>query len=260
MSVVLPLAGSSAAAAMPATVPASSAEIDQAIAEAIAGYPPDPKFLKPFTDFLRRGLAARTLPTDAYVCDNPGAKKAVAAEFGSHGADIASTVAASSKTAAGVAAGATSGLALAFTGAGIVLSVLAFIWGRHKAKVAQERAILCEAVPVANETLVQVDARVKSGEWSAANGGAALDALASEFRKFVLPSLNDDGKKCNAACGYVRLLRANVAIRKRVDYPQWEAAALAKKTGLPAVATPGGTRGLVSEIAIAAGLAWLLAA
>jgi hypothetical protein len=235
------------------------------VAEGLRGYPAIPKYRDPFKVWLEKSVSTRTLPNDAYVCANPGKKREIATEFAGHGADVASTIAAGRVGATGIVAGATSTLALAFTGIGIVVTVLGFIFSRHKAKVAQERAVLCDAIPGAQEVLKQVDLKVQTGAWTGSDAAAALDYFDREFNRQLAAILKDDANKCNAACGYRRALRANVQIRLRVDYPAADVRSatliIMRPTTQYAVKPAGSVlagRSPLVDVGIAAGLAWLI--
>lgn len=243
---------------------ASDLSDDAIIRRAVQGYPNLPKYRDPFIAWLRRGLQQRIMPEDAITCKDVGTKREVALSFAEHGLDVASSVvgigaasgaaagagASAAAGAAGASAGtaaSTAGTAAASTGAGVSLGAVSFgigavvvaiigaIFSRHKAKVQEERLVLCEAVPACNEVLRQVDQKVFSGAWSAAQGLDVLRKTYNEFATKINRVVNDDGKKCNAGCGYRRALRAQLELRERlyaeVKLPERIAAIASTPTG-----------------------------
>lgn len=208
------------------------------VEEALRGYPSDPKYRDPFKVWAEKAISSGTLPDDAITCTDIGVKREIATSLAAKGTSTTASV----LTTTGAIA--TTGLAAATLGIGAaVAGILTAIFSKHKQKVKEERQILCTAVPAAQEMLSQTDAKVSSHEWTALEGGASLDALENQWRIDVQPILKDDGKACNAACGYTRVLH-EVIIKKKRDYP------LLEKQGAATIGIAVGAVAVVSAIVI----------
>lgn len=100
----------------------------------------------------------------------------------------------------------------------IGLGIFSAVFGRHAQRVATEQLTLCNAIPSANAVLRDLDARVAAGHVDLDQAFAELDGLAQGFRDALRPILNQNetGSVCNAACGYIKMLDAQVLLRKRI--------------------------------------------
>ena len=99
---------------------------------------------------------------------------------------------------------------------GAIANLFGAIFGAHAKAVGLEQATLCGAIPAANQLLQQVDQMLQSGQLSAGQASSLLDQVVQKFESGVAPIIKISSSQCNAACVYLRMLRAIVAKRKAV--------------------------------------------
>jgi len=163
------------------------------------------------------------------------------------------TLAATTAVAGGLAlkfAGATGPAAPVVAAVGGALELFSAIFGHHAAAVAKEQSVICAAVPAASDTLTAIDQAVQNGTITPAQGSASLASLLSSFQQTVASIIKMNSSQCNAACIWVKQLKAIVA-KKQADYADLAAQQAANpvgsavtqiesSTGLPAWALAGG--------------------
>ncbi len=92
-----------------------------------------------------------------------------------------------------------------------------FNGAHHAQAVANEQAVLCQAVPEANGFLLQVDQALLAGQITPDEAVAQMEGAFSQWLKEVAPVYQESGSKCNAACEWGRYFRAAIEKRKQ-DY------------------------------------------
>jgi hypothetical protein len=112
-------------------------------------------------------------------------------------------------SASGVVAAAT--LAPFTLGISAVIGLLPLFFSHHAAAVAKEQKIICAAVPAANNYLQQIDAAVAQGLATPQQGISAMQSLLSDFQSQVSSIIKSSSSACNAACVWVKELKAIVA-------------------------------------------------
>ncbi len=119
--------------------------------------------------------------------------------------------------------------ALPIVGAAISVFETAFALatGHHAAAVKLEQNTLCNAVPLANQYMDQLDVAYRKGQISSAVVDQNLDALQAKFLQLVTaiikpnpfsPATAKSAHTCNAACVYARALVGIIDAKKRFDY------------------------------------------
>ncbi len=91
------------------------------------------------------------------------------------------------------------------------LSIFGAIFAHHAAKVAEERKIVCAAVPAANTSIASIMAAVQNGTVTPQQGIASLQQLQQDFAQTVSPIIKSNCTNPNAACGWSFQLAAIVA-------------------------------------------------
>lgn len=199
------------------------------------------KYWSGLDKYIQQGLRTGTMPAyteERCASIKPVDKKTLITSISSSALQSTAGIATAVGTAsqAGAAAGAAAGgsgagsggivgslaAAAPFLIAGAVaLGVISAIFAHHAKAVAKEQSTMCAAVPGANEALAWIDSEFKAGHMSKASASAALDELLRNFESYVAPVRKDEGngKKCNLACGYSRVLRAIVA-KKKAEYAE----------------------------------------
>lgn len=198
------------------------------------------KYWAGLDQYIQRGLRTGQLPAyteERCASIKPVDKKTLVTSISASAlqstAGIATAVgtAAQAGAAAGAASGGTGsvggfgpalGAAAPFLLAGaVVLGVVSAIFAHHAKAVAKEQSTMCAAVPGANDALAWIDSEFKAGHMSKASASAALDELYSNFTQYITPVMKNsgDGRKCNLACGYQKVLQAIVA-KKKAEYAE----------------------------------------
>lgn len=111
--------------------------------------------------------------------------------------------------------------------ASFVTSIFSAVFGHHAQAVALEQNTLCQAVPLANQLMDQIDAAYRSGQISSAAAQQGLEQIYQEFVAqvagilkpvpFSIPASQAE-HVCNAACVYTRALRGVIDAKETFDY------------------------------------------
>ncbi len=101
------------------------------------------------------------------------------------------------------------------------ISLISLPFAHHVAAARNEQATLCQAVPDAQNFLVQVDQYVQTGQWDHVTAVQEMEAGFTAWRREVSGIIHDTGGRCDAACFYEGYFRAAIEKRK-LDYQQVE--------------------------------------
>jgi len=134
---------------------------------------------------------------------------------------------------------------------GALGSLFGIVFGHHAAAVAQERKVLCAAVPSANDTLSAIYDAVGNGTMTPQQGQQALAGLLSQFSATVAPIIKSNSSQCNAACVWVKQLTAIVARQSSILQDTIDAATKSPVSSIFSSASAGG--GIPSWLLYAAG-------
>ena len=113
------------------------------------------------------------------------------------GSTIASVLGAGGALLSGVTLGATA-----------ALSVILQVFQAHAAAVTAQANSLCTLCPQATTAMQQIDAAVKAGSATPAQGIAAIQTIAKQFKQAILALT----KSCNAFCAYDAIMQMQAAI------------------------------------------------
>jgi hypothetical protein len=178
-----------------------------------------------------------------FVAFNPGQCSGVSSggniKLIQTGGSLALTGVSIGLTSAGIAA---AGALAPFTlGISALIGIFPMFFAHHAAAVAQERKVICAAVPAAQNYLQVIDQAVQSGQVDAAHGISALQSLLSDFTNQVSSIMKKSSSACNAACVWVEQLTAIVAM-KSSEYQDLEAGAAQQIVpARPNTTAPSGT-------------------
>jgi hypothetical protein len=209
--------------------PAYSAWLNSEVTALIG--PPSSKaaFSAKDVTFLRNAITARHIPD--YYKSSPGDCGAPP-QLGSLGivqeaGSFASLGVAGAQIGASIAKASISALPLVGAAIGIFEAAYQLGFGHHAAAVKAEQNTLCNAVPLANQYMDQLDAAYRKGQLSGAQLNAALEALFAKFVQLVQGIIKpqpfaiqtaEQQHICNAACVYARALRGIIDAKTRFDY------------------------------------------
>lgn len=144
-----------------------------------------------------------------------------------------------------------------------ISELFSVIFGHHAKAVANERSILCAAVPAANQSIELIAQAVSNGQATATQAVGALDQVVSGFQSAVSGIIHGadplSSGECNAACVMLSELRAIVAVLKS-QYQDMAAQVSASGSPVSAIANAisgGSLSGLLPLAAAGLGL-WLI--
>lgn len=151
---------------------------------------PDPVGCSATPDNIGAHLAFRGILYPASSCTNPG-------QSAGNTARIETTVLSMASAIAQV------------PGVGSLLSA---IFQHHAQAVATEQAVSCQVSQIADQAIPQIDAAVRSGQISAAQGVAALEQVSNQLHQMLgtISGAGSAGHPCNAGCCYGHVLDAHV--------------------------------------------------
>lgn len=129
----------------------------------------------------------------------------------------------------GVSLAGTAFKALPIVGAaiGVFEAAYSLAFAPHQQAVRVEQNTLCNAIPLANQYMDQIDSAYRAGQISGLQVDAALDALYTKFLELVAGivkptpfsiATSEQVHVCNAACVYARALRGIIDAKERFDY------------------------------------------
>jgi hypothetical protein len=173
------------------------------------GYDVDPSFIA--AHIVYRGiLYYKKVPGDcgqATALDTPIGQNVL--KFGSLGLG---TVAAGSTLALGATAGLSVGLGAATAGVGLLALPIMAIFQHHSQAVANEQGTICAVSVSANQAIPQIDAMVRSGQATAAQGIEIMAQLVAQLKAGLDPvsGQGSSGHPCNAGCCYHAALDAHL--------------------------------------------------
>lgn len=112
----------------------------------------------------------------------------------------------------GATATATIALGAATAGIGLLLAPILAIVEHHAAAVQNEQNTICTVAGQANQAIPQIDALVRSGQITAAQGLAALKQVITNLKLGLNPvsGQGSSGHPCNAGCCYQAVCDAHV--------------------------------------------------
>lgn len=180
-------------------------------------------------DFLKGAITNRHIPD--YYKNSPGDCGAPP-QLGSlgivqAGGAVASVGVGAAQLATTLAGTAVKALPVVGAAIGVFEAAYSLAFGHHAQAVKVEQNTLCNAVPLANQFMDQLDAAYKKGQISSTAVDQNLDALQAKFLALVAaiikpnpfsPATAKSQHTCNAACVYARALVGIIDAKKRFDY------------------------------------------
>jgi hypothetical protein len=106
-------------------------------------------------------------------------------------------------------------------------SAYTIAFGHHQQAVKVEQNTLCNAIPLANQYMDQLDVAFRQGQLGGQQMSAALDAMYQKFLQLVAGIIKptpfsiqtaEQEHVCNAACVYARALRGIIDAKEMFDY------------------------------------------